>query len=248
MSETTFPIAETFHSLQGEGRWTGTPMFFIRLAGCSVGKLEPDDGDNAHEVKLFSGKANADITIPILSTTRLAWRCRSWDGRKFWCDTDFNKYRELTITELLSDCYEEHVCLTGGEPLIHLPQLEELIASAVSRGKMVHLETSGTIVWRDLILGENLINSTNLWVTVAPKWGADSEALANADEIKLLVDRNFTASKIPPVIKNHKLVYLQPINREMEIDEDNLKLTLEWLKKFPHWHLSVQLHKYLGVR
>lgn len=31
------PIVETFHSLQGEGHWTGTSAFFIRLAGCDVG-------------------------------------------------------------------------------------------------------------------------------------------------------------------------------------------------------------------
>lgn len=29
-------IAETFDSIQGEGRWTGTPMFFIRFAGCNL--------------------------------------------------------------------------------------------------------------------------------------------------------------------------------------------------------------------
>ncbi|NJO85800.1 MAG: 7-carboxy-7-deazaguanine synthase QueE [Synechococcaceae cyanobacterium RM1_1_27] len=31
------PIVETFHSIQGEGFWTGTNAFFIRLAGCDVG-------------------------------------------------------------------------------------------------------------------------------------------------------------------------------------------------------------------
>ena len=31
-----YPIAETFHSLQGEGAWAGTNAFFIRLAGCDV--------------------------------------------------------------------------------------------------------------------------------------------------------------------------------------------------------------------
>ena len=30
-------IVETFHSIQGEGYWTGTNAFFIRLAGCDVG-------------------------------------------------------------------------------------------------------------------------------------------------------------------------------------------------------------------
>lgn len=31
------PVVETFHSLQGEGAWTGVSAFFIRLAGCDVG-------------------------------------------------------------------------------------------------------------------------------------------------------------------------------------------------------------------
>lgn len=35
--ETEVPIVETFHSVQGEGVWTGTSAFFIRLAGCDVG-------------------------------------------------------------------------------------------------------------------------------------------------------------------------------------------------------------------
>ncbi|MCG8365580.1 MAG: 7-carboxy-7-deazaguanine synthase QueE [Pseudanabaenales cyanobacterium] len=33
----SLPIVETFHSIQGEGAWTGTNAFFIRLAGCDVG-------------------------------------------------------------------------------------------------------------------------------------------------------------------------------------------------------------------
>lgn len=32
----TYPIVETFHSIQGEGLWTGVSAFFIRLAGCNV--------------------------------------------------------------------------------------------------------------------------------------------------------------------------------------------------------------------
>jgi len=29
-------VNETFYSLQGEGRWTGQVMFFIRLSGCNL--------------------------------------------------------------------------------------------------------------------------------------------------------------------------------------------------------------------
>jgi 7-carboxy-7-deazaguanine synthase len=32
-----YPTFETFYTIQGEGFWTGTPAFFIRLAGCEVG-------------------------------------------------------------------------------------------------------------------------------------------------------------------------------------------------------------------
>lgn len=31
-----YQVAETFYSLKGEGDWTGTPMSFIRLAGCNL--------------------------------------------------------------------------------------------------------------------------------------------------------------------------------------------------------------------
>ena len=33
----SYPIMETFYSLQGEGIYSGVPAFFIRLAGCDVG-------------------------------------------------------------------------------------------------------------------------------------------------------------------------------------------------------------------
>ncbi len=37
MASITYPVVETFHSIQGEGFWFGTAAFFIRLAGCDVG-------------------------------------------------------------------------------------------------------------------------------------------------------------------------------------------------------------------
>ena len=33
----TYPLMEAFTTLQGEGKFTGTPAYFIRLAGCDVG-------------------------------------------------------------------------------------------------------------------------------------------------------------------------------------------------------------------
>lgn len=32
-----YPVIEHFYTLQGEGYWAGTPAYFIRLGGCTVG-------------------------------------------------------------------------------------------------------------------------------------------------------------------------------------------------------------------
>lgn len=32
----TYPMIEVFYSLKGEGLWTGTPMLFLRFAGCNL--------------------------------------------------------------------------------------------------------------------------------------------------------------------------------------------------------------------
>lgn len=33
----TYPIMEHFYTLQGEGYWSGTACYFVRLAGCKIG-------------------------------------------------------------------------------------------------------------------------------------------------------------------------------------------------------------------
>lgn len=35
--DTKYPVMEHFYTLQGEGRYTGKPAYFIRLGGCDVG-------------------------------------------------------------------------------------------------------------------------------------------------------------------------------------------------------------------
>ncbi len=36
LESVTYPVVETFHSVQGEGYWTGVNAYFIRLGGCDV--------------------------------------------------------------------------------------------------------------------------------------------------------------------------------------------------------------------
>jgi organic radical activating enzyme len=60
----TYPIVETFHSVQGEGAWTGTSAFFIRLGGCDVGCPWCDQKE--------SWNAKRYLQIPIINLAKQA--------------------------------------------------------------------------------------------------------------------------------------------------------------------------------
>jgi 7-carboxy-7-deazaguanine synthase len=64
----TLPIVETFHSVQGEGLWTGTSAFFIRLGGCNVGCPWCDTKEswnaNRHPQQTVKSLVQAAIATP----------------------------------------------------------------------------------------------------------------------------------------------------------------------------------------
>jgi organic radical activating enzyme len=59
-------IVETFDSIQGEGKWTGTPMFFIRFAGCNL-SCPWCDTDHSSQERVDVGS----LVLRALSTGRL---------------------------------------------------------------------------------------------------------------------------------------------------------------------------------
>lgn len=228
------PLAEHFHSIQGEGFWVGTPMHFIRLAGCPVGA-------KATQSYIAQGRLKTNQPLlPILVDGTTASKCQTYDGRFFDCDTNFNLSEKMHVEALLEETYEKHICLTGGEPLIHQNSAwwYELCRSFENRGGMIHIETSGTII---------PVYVWGAWITIAPKFGFLPEALEAASEVKLLVDEEFKLSMIPAV-ERHQRVYLSPINDEKTVNQKNVDLCMELLKVHSDWFLSAQWHKFLGVR
>lgn len=227
--EHKYPIAEMFCCPQGEGKWAGQLQNFIRLAGCTVGKRFPKD---------------RYTIMPILPM--YTEMCTTYDGRTFECDTDYRKKESLTAKEIVKrinlDC--KRVCLTGGEPMMHplLPLIDELHKHGIE----VNIETSGTIP-----LSKNFANfdqHCNVWITVSPKFNVLEEMIVRADEIKLLIDEGFDLNKVPISIKSHPLVFVQPINFENALNNENVKRCLALQLEHPNWRISIQLHKVLGCR
>lgn len=232
----TYPIAEVFHSLQGEGVWTGTPMCFIRFAGCNVGKYQRTFSET--DAPFMSNR-----DFPLFRDMRHAL-CRTVDGQHFLCDTDYHRTLQYSAEALGMEVYEEHVCLTGGEPFLH--DLKPLVDFLHSTGTQVHIETSGTIAFPEWA---SHYDDNFVWISCSPKDKFLEENWIRPDEWKFLVGPDLDVAEILIFLQDDtRPVFLQPMGGVHDIDNSTTQKVLEILKEHPEWRMSAQLHKYLRVR
>jgi len=227
------PLAEHFHSVQGEGHWAGTPMHFFRFPGCNVGR------NVLAAPVLFNIVPEEERRLRPFPEAK---QCTAWNGTRFWCDTDYAQHLEEPSEKLIGETYELHACFTGGEPLIHQRKVwfKELLDGLRRKNVWVHVETSGTVPF----------HCEFDWVTVSPKLAYDSRPLQLADQVKLLVDENFVLEEAEALLKlvPDAFVFLSPIFDPNSLVKKNVEKCFEALRVHPEWRLSVQWHKWLGVR
>jgi 7-carboxy-7-deazaguanine synthase len=156
-----------------------------------------------------------------------------------FCDTDYALRFIASIADIVSqvraagaDC--PMVILTGGEPLAQA-ETPALIAALRADGRRVHIETNGTI---DVAL------PADVWLTVSPKERLHPAMAARADEAKLIVDGRVPAQWVaafPPTTP----IALQPEGNKPA----NVALAVAEAKQHPRrYRLSLQTHKYIGIR
>lgn len=220
-----YRLNDTYACIQGEGAWAGTPMALIRLQGCSVGcpwcdTRETWAADPAHRVDTI---ADALGTGPA------------------WCEADPGQVADAA-RRVAPGC--RWAMLTGGEPAEQ--PLAPLVDALHAQGFRVALETSGTA------LGH--VGAGIDWCCVSPKPNMPggrillAPALAVADEIKMVVGRPADIDTLDAILaatppKPDARVSLQPLSTQPKATE--LCTTTAILRG---WHLSLQLHKYLGQR
>lgn len=162
-----------------------------------------------------------------------------------WCDVKESwnmKDHPLKSVEQLVDEVKEsganRVIVTGGEPLMH--NLDELTAGLKGLGVKTHIETSGT----------HPLSGTWDWITFSPKKfkRPTEEIFQWAHELKVVV---FHPSDIQWAVELSKKVgdqcqnLLQP---EWERQDDVMPIIMAHLTQNPTWRLSLQTHKFIGVR
>lgn len=157
-----------------------------------------------------------------------------------FCDEvkKYGRAKEMSVDEVVSQCKQPHIVLTGGEPTLQ-PELEKLISKLVAKGHEVHIETNGTKAIP--------YQTFNLWVTCSPK-APDFEINTPCDEIKLVVDnKGLTFEKAVGIAESQsQCVWLQPCDGP-GIKESMHTIT-KWIALRPDlFRAGIQLHKYYGV-
>ena len=163
-----------------------------------------------------------------------------------FCDTDHAEFTAMSASTIVEVALEagsgcRRICLTGGEPSLQAD--EELISAFHAAGFMVHMETNGT---REVPAGVD-------WVTLSPKnqvpglKGAGTVVLKKADEVKLV----FAPGVDPAAWASFPATwhFLQPCDVADPVrNREILRLTVEYIQLHPSWRLSLQTHKFLGIR
>lgn len=159
-----------------------------------------------------------------------------------FCDTDFQKFREMTAVEIVAECQKlggecRFIVLTGGEPTLQVD--ENLVEALHQKGYYLSMETNGT----------HPIPRGIDWVTCSPKQDfthGGKLKIKRADELKLVFDA------VHPV-DDHGLKatykYLQPCDMGSQVCNEHILLEcINYIKLHPEWQLSLQMHKILGIR
>ena len=116
-----YHVNDIFYSLQGEGFWTGTPMVFLRLAGCNLRcpfcdtEFSASREMTAEDIVAALNAAYPPSVIPGTSSV---------------------------IPDLTRNLPSRRTCITGGEPSLQLD--DTLIKALHQAGFIIHLETNGT--------------------------------------------------------------------------------------------------------
>lgn len=180
--------------------------------------------------------------------------CNLWSGREEdratavcqFCDTDFvgtedGEGGKFATAEDLASAIAQRwgsrtaqrfVVFTGGEPLLQLD--EALIEAVHALGFEIAIETNGTITAPAGID----------WICVSPKAGAPWNLKAG-NELKLVYPQDGLApDDVRDVAFRH--YWLQPMDGPMRAE--NTERAVRYCLEHPPWRLSVQTHKYTGVR
>jgi 7-carboxy-7-deazaguanine synthase len=144
--------SETFHSIQGEGKWVGTPSVFLRTFGCNLtcaGFGQPRDNHIPEEemphMKMDISAVTSVEDLPVVDIgcdSSASWSAKYKHLSPF-ATTDELAYK---ISEYAPWSKDNHLVITGGEPLLGWQKAYIELLDNIYLDELTHLtfETNGS--------------------------------------------------------------------------------------------------------
>lgn len=225
----SYSVKEVFYTIQGEGAHAGTPAVFIRFSGCN----------------LWSGRAEH----------RRRDAQRNEAECPLWCDTDFADGTAATVEQVVAQAVAAVpdpaalplVVFSGGEPLLQLDvQMVRAMRQAFPAA-LLAVETNGTVLPKSAPHTPDGVD----WVCVSPKLPPERLKLRTGDELKVVVPAydpreyndfadGFTYRMVTAEART------TAVGKSL-IVQDNLATAAQFCMDNPHWRLTVQTHKVIGL-
>lgn len=174
--------------------------------------------------------------------------CNLWSGKDSsrnvsagqcarWCDTDFAEHFRASRDEIVAQMIrlwpgggKPYAIFTGGEPALQLD--DEMVLAAKLSGFECAIETNGT----------RQIPSCLDWVTVSPK--TEAFVVRSGDELKVVYPQQIRPETFEGLQFSHFFLQPRDFGGRMAAEA----ACLEYVLAHPRWRLSVQLHKFLGIK
>jgi 7-carboxy-7-deazaguanine synthase len=168
-----------------------------------------------------------------------------------WCDTpgSHDPGKQMDLTGILEEAGKfpcKNICITGGEPLLQLPGLLDLLGELCSRGYSVGIETNGTINFTQCQPFAGICMDVK-----CPSSGEESdlsllEKIAIRDSVKFVVADRGDCNYAADLVRSREIqgeIFFSPV-----CGSDYGEIAAFILDRGLPVRLQVQLHKILGVK
>lgn len=220
-----YNINEIFYSLQGEGSWVGTPMVFVRFAGCNLScpwcDTEHDEVTNkltAEEVAYaIDDVSRFDPEFSLVCPPAV---CFTGGEPTLQLDTD--------LIELIHKHHSLHIETNGTRPI---PSIRKFRCVTVSPKDKIHSSVVG--YWKNTLVQCVLHSLGELKVI----WNEEHQ-----DETMTLIEQWGS------IRTAHR--FLQPLDRHVIRDYQDVlpsPALMKYLREHPNWRLSLQQQKILDI-
>ena len=168
-----------------------------------------------------------------------------------WCDTPESRIggMEMSLDSVLEQVWRinpPYVCITGGEPLLQVKDLEHLLSSLSRRGTLIDIETNGTIDFSSLQQYAVICMDVK-----CPSSGEQSnlallEKIRPQDSVKFVVTNDADCRYAQEVMDTHRIrgeIFFSPV-----FGTDCTPITKFILANNLPVRFQVQLHKIIRVK